>query len=107
MCEEKLVDMMELGYVMSKIEEIEKLKTILLSTQQLSVFNILSKDVCSFHSDSVNSYEFSILKEFQKDKQKMNEAISDFKDLIRNEEMDHINWRLIKQLPCEIKEMIL
>jgi hypothetical protein len=96
----KLIDRMELYYKATKIldeyldigniihrfEELEKLKLLCLSYEQLAVFNFIAKDFCTLdefkHGEStINKY-----KDFNKDKDKLASTISKFKKRIQDDE---------------------
>jgi hypothetical protein len=109
MGEEKLEEMFEVFYLMKKFEEVEKLKTIMMNKQQLALFNLSSQEMISPYSENLNNCEFSKLKEFQSNPEKMNDEIDRFKDTLNDDEesLDAVDRRLFNHLPLEIKEIII
>ena len=63
--EEKLEQVMEISYVMNKLEEVEKLKTIMMNTNQIALLNLSSKEVCSLNKEKMKNSEYNRLKYFQ------------------------------------------
>ena len=67
--------MLDIRNVMAKIEEVEKLKFVLLNEAQLSMFNLSSRELCSLDIKTMGNNEFNKFKEFQYDKIKINKAM--------------------------------
>ena len=93
--------------MMNRLEEIEKVKTILLNKDQLPVFNMLSKQSCSLYSDNIQQHEYNNRNELQNDKKRFNKAIDNFKQRFNKnlgeDDVNSIDLRLIDQLPKELK----
>jgi hypothetical protein len=103
--EEKLQQVMEISYVMNKLEEVEKLKTIMMNTNQIALLNMSSKEVCSLNNEKMRNSEYNRIKYFQTDHKLFNTAIH---KIIKNfvddkRKKNKIEKRLIELLPDELK----
>ncbi len=83
--EDKLDDMLEITYMLKKFEEVEKLKGILLNKPQLSVFHMLSKELCCISSEGIKNSEYTKIKNLQKHRSGLNEEIEKFRNKILDE----------------------
>jgi hypothetical protein len=86
---ESLNDYLDISYIITKLEELEKLKLLLLSYDQLAVFNFISKDF--FTLDELTHHENKIGKyrQFQKDNKQLANTIAKFK--VRIQESDNLS----------------
>jgi len=107
--EEKLENMLEIYNLLEKLEEIEKLKVILLNKQQLGLFNFMSSEKISLYSDNLKNSQLNELREFQKNEDKLNIEIEKFRDILNHNEeyLDAVDRRLFNHLPQELKEMMV
>ena len=72
-----LDDYLDIYYIIQKLEELEKLKIVSLTYEQIAVFNNIAKDFCTL-DDKQNESKFHKFKNLDKDKNKLAEIISIF-----------------------------
>ena len=61
-------DYIDLTFIIKKLEEFDKLKYILLTNEQLAMFNFIGKDVCSINKNYQNNSAIHIMKSLTRDK---------------------------------------
>ena len=61
-------DYIDLTFIIKKLEEFDKLKFILLTNEQLAMFNFIGKDICSINKSSQNNSAIHIMKSLSRDK---------------------------------------
>ena len=82
-----LDDYLDISFIIQKLEELEKLKLVCLTIDQLAVFNYISRDFCTLN-DIKNSSAISKYKEFNKDPIKLALIIASFKKRINDNAND-------------------
>jgi hypothetical protein len=74
-----LDDYLDISYIIQKLEEFEKLKLVVLTNEQLALFNFSAKDFCSLSDNKEQEKIFNRFKEFNKNSEKLSETICKFK----------------------------
>ncbi|CAD8116050.1 unnamed protein product [Paramecium sonneborni] len=105
----KIIKQMDVLYILKKLQEIDKLKMILLTESQIKIFDYLQKPTIPLDPDSaqfsVTQNYYSILKPRKNDYQKAVDAEIAFKDLVEN--LDNpINMKLINSIDQTIVDLL-
>jgi hypothetical protein len=101
-----LHNFLDISYLIGKIEELEKLKLVVFNTDQLALFNFISKETVSV-SDRMNKNELlHSLKELNRSPEELAKIIMNFNDKIRNKEasLSAVDEKLYNLLRHELKE---
>ena len=98
-----LEDVMDISHILNKLEEFEKLKIILLNTQQLALFSFISQELISLDKNKLKEHEMTNLKMFKKDKENLANIIIEFRDKIKFSDEESIDEKLYKLLIKEFK----
>ncbi|CAK80907.1 unnamed protein product (macronuclear) [Paramecium tetraurelia] len=106
---QKIIKQMDILYIMKKLQEIDKLKMILLTESQIKVFDYVQKPTIPLdpNSKQFNTSEsyYSILKPIKTDFQRAIEAQNAFKEIVQN--LDNpINVKLINSIDKTIVDLI-
>ncbi|KAM3144232.1 hypothetical protein pb186bvf_003694 [Paramecium bursaria] len=98
---------MDILYLIKKLQEIDKLKTILLTKDQIKVFDYLPKPTIQLNpaNSNVNSQYFSILRPVKTDYQSALEAKGAFKEILKNPQ-NPINQNLIACIDQNVIELL-
>ncbi|CAD8104035.1 unnamed protein product [Paramecium primaurelia] len=96
----KINNSLDITYIVKKLQEIDKLKMILLSPDQIKLFDFLPKPNIDLNSNDKQSY-FSILKPEQSELEKAIEAQTAFNNLAKFKD-DQINQHLVEFLDDDI-----
>ncbi|KAM3142922.1 hypothetical protein pb186bvf_004985 [Paramecium bursaria] len=104
---QKIEKQLDIIYLIKKMQELDKLKSILLTPQQLKLFNYLPRPTIRKDpfKDKYFNRSYSILKPQKSQFQKAQEAQQAFQLLIRNID-DPINKSLIGQMDDKILEFL-
>ncbi|CAD8108698.1 unnamed protein product [Paramecium sonneborni] len=105
----KIIKQMDILYILKKLQEIDKLKMILLTESQIKIFDYLQKPTIPLDTDSaqfkINQNYYSILKPIKSDYQKAIDAQNAFKDIVEN--LDNpINIKLINSIDQTIVDLL-
>jgi hypothetical protein len=100
-----LDEYLDISFIIQKLEEFEKLKLLLLSIDQLAVFNFISKDFCSMNKNKLEESIINRYKELNKDEIKLSETILKFKKniLIQSEDITEVDKKLYDLLRSDLK----
>jgi hypothetical protein len=100
-----LDEYLDICYIIKKLEELEKMKFLLLTYEQMAVFNQISKDFCSLNETKQSESSINRFKEFNKDSAKLSETILKFKMKIieNNENLTEIDKKLYDLLRDDLK----
>jgi hypothetical protein len=60
---------MDITYIIQKLEEFEKFKIVMLTTQQYALFNFISKEMISLDENKLNKHEMTQFKRLEKDQE--------------------------------------
>ncbi|KAM3140758.1 hypothetical protein pb186bvf_007163 [Paramecium bursaria] len=103
---QKMEKSLDVLYIIKKIQEIDKLKVLLLNQHQIKVFDYLPKPLITEDPMNSNSQPyFSILSPSKSNFQKAIEAQLAFREIMNNLK-DPINQQLIKCMDAEILELL-
>jgi hypothetical protein len=86
---ESLHDYLDISYIITKLEELEKLKLLLLTYEQLAVFNFIAKDFCTLDDLKIKENKIGKYRQFQRDNTQLANTIAKFK--IRVQEKDNLS----------------
>ncbi|CAD8172387.1 unnamed protein product [Paramecium octaurelia] len=105
----KIIKQMDILYIMKKLQEIDKLKMILLTESQIKVFDYLQKPTIPLDPNSkqfnINQHYYSILKPMKSDFQRAVDAQNAFKEIVEN--LDNpINVKLINSIDKTIVDLL-
>ncbi|CAD8086217.1 unnamed protein product [Paramecium sonneborni] len=105
----KIIKQMDILYIMKKLQEIDKLKMILLTESQIKVFDYLQKPTIPLNPNSkqfsINQHYYSILKPMKSDFQRAVDAQNAFKEIVDHLE-NPINVRLINSIDKSIVDLL-
>ncbi len=71
---------MDITYIINKLEELEKIKIVLLNPEQLALFNFLSKELISLDETKIRNHDITIFKQFCSSKENLANDIVRFKE---------------------------
>jgi hypothetical protein len=69
---------MDITHIMQKIEEFEKLKIVIFNSEQLALFNFISKEFISLNNENLKSHTLTRMKTFVNNKQDLANLIINF-----------------------------
>jgi hypothetical protein len=103
-----LDEILDLCNIIHKLEELEKLKMILLSKEQLALFNFISKDWCSLNNTKLINSKINEMKEFNKNQESLAKVFVGFLKELGNksehdEEVNEVNEKLLDFLHEDFK----
>jgi hypothetical protein len=105
-----LDEVLDMSYIVQKLDEFDKLKSLILTNEQVALFNFISKDVVSLDSDR-QQRRLSSVKEFTKDQENLAITIIKF---MRNfskendeEKIPEIDKKIFELLHDEVKKELL
>ena len=103
LAEEEFYKQMDTISIITKLQNLEKLKMILLNDDQITLFNYLSKPMLFVNDDSImvenngiNSSQKKMTKMIHKEKIESSLVNIAFKNVLENEDKNEINKRLIE-----------
>ncbi|CAD8073451.1 unnamed protein product [Paramecium sonneborni] len=105
----KIIKQMDILYILKKLQEIDKLKMILLTESQIKIFDYLQKPTIPLDPDSakfnITQNYYSIIKPIKSKYQKAVDAQNAFKDIVEN--LDNpINQKLINSIDQNILDLL-
>ena len=96
---------MDITCIINKLEEVEKLKIVILNPEQLALFNFLSKELISQDENKVKNHDITIYKKFCSNKENLANVIVRFKEkLSSNGLLNHMDSKLYSFLHEEFKK---
>jgi len=106
--ENKLEEMFEISYLMNKLDEVDKMKIILFNKQQMALFDISSRELCSLNVEALRNSECNQLREFKNDHAKFNVEMEKFRKKMKlnPDYLTETDERLFSLLPFEVKEYL-
>ena len=98
-------EFLDITFLIQKLEEAEKLKFVILSTNQLALFKFISKDFCSLNKEKIESnYIHKYKNLFNSEKQMLQVAIQYKNLLLSNRRIkSNVDEKLVELLSEEIK----
>ena len=95
---------MDITYIIAKLEEFEKLKIVVFNSQQLALFNFISKEFISLNDEKIKNNNLTRMKSFIKNKEDLANLIINFKDKINsNSEVKQRDRKLFDLIIEELK----
>jgi hypothetical protein len=96
---------LDLSRIIEKLEEFEKLKLVILSSEQIALFNFMSKDTISLNMNKTSNLKIRQLKHFGTDKDILLKVILDFqKKIISGDpKISPLDRKLFSLLADEVK----
>lgn len=102
-------DYIDLTFIILKLDEFEKFKFIMLTNDQLALFNFIGKDVCSINQKHQNRSEIHKMKNFNKNKHVlMSRLIMSYqqrKEIEGTKILNDMEVKLFSMLRPEIREI--
>lgn len=103
-----LDEILDVCNIIQKLDELEKIKMILLSKEQLALFNFISKDWCSLNNPKLINSKVNEMKEFNKNQESLAKVFVSFlKELgtksQHDEEVNEVNEKLLDFLHEDFK----
>jgi hypothetical protein len=96
---------MDITYIINKLEELEKLKIVLLNPEQLALFNFLSKELISEDETKIRNHDITVYKKFCSSKDNLANVIVRFKEKINKHGiLSHTDSKLYSFLYDEFKQ---
>jgi hypothetical protein len=106
-------DYIDLTFIIKKLEEFDKLKYILLTNEQLAMFNFIGKDVCSINKNYQNNSAIHIMKSLTRDKYNLlSNIIVKYQQRIKYKDqeegkLNEMEEKLFSMIRPEIKEICI
>lgn len=108
LAEDKLRRLLDIRTVLTKLEEFEKLKFVLMNGGQISMLNLSSRELCSLNIDTLRMNMFNQYKDFQNDKIRMNKEMDFYnQNLNEMDEVSEVDQKLIRLLPEEVRTLLV
>jgi hypothetical protein len=98
-----LEDFMDITFIIQKLEEYEKFKIVMLNTQQLALFNFISKELMSLDENKLEKHVMTHFKNLDKDKENLANIIIEFREKLANSKLDERDKKLYDLLTEEFK----
>jgi hypothetical protein len=96
-------EFMDITHIIQKLEEFEKFKIVMFNSEQLALFNFISKELMSLDELKLNNHDMTIFKNFGKDKENLAQIIMNFREKIKFMNVDDIDRKLFSLLNEEMK----
>jgi hypothetical protein len=103
-----LTNYLDISNIVHRLEEFEKFKLTLLNTEQLAMFQFISKDVCSIEDRVKLDSEISKLKRLSQNKEELINLVLDYKLKLESigEHLSIIDKKLFSMLDDDIKSKL-
>ena len=99
-----VLDVMDITFIIQKIEELEKLKIVLFNPQQLALFNFISKEFISLNEDKIKNHKLSNIKSLLNSKEDLIHQIIEVKNKINsNIKVEKYDKKLFELINEELK----
>ena len=97
-------DFLDISNIFNKLEEFKKFKIVLLKSEQLALFNFISKELISLYDRRLKSHSVTYHKMFENDKENMASIILGFREKMKNNlQLEEIDKKLYNFLNDEFK----
>jgi hypothetical protein len=105
---DELMNYLDISNIVHKLEEFEKFKLTLLNTEQLAMFQFISKDVCSLEDRAKLDSEITKLKRLSQNKEELVHLVLDYKFKLESvgEHLSVIDKKLFAMLDDDIKSKL-
>jgi hypothetical protein len=99
-----ILEFMDISFIIQKLEEFEKMKLITFNSEQLALFNFLTKELISLNQEKSDRHIMNQLINFNKNKENLAYIIMKFKEkMMRNENIKEIDKKLYSLIYDELK----
>ena len=95
-------DYFEISYIITKLDELDKLQYVLLTNEQMAMFKFISKDICSLNEYKMKNNPVHRSRSLFNDEFAMAKMYLDYKDALING--GRIQTRIDKRLMCLLNE---
>ena len=105
-----LDEILDVGNIVHKLEEFDKLKMILLNKEQIALFNFIAKDIVSLNFSKMKANKINEMKEFTKDKENLAKIILEYMERVnldKNSRFGEIDLKLLDMLHDEFKQNLM
>jgi hypothetical protein len=97
-------EFLDITYIIQKLEEFEKFKIVLFKSEQLALFNFISKELISLDGEKTKNHSMTKLKALNKDKEHLADIILKYRKKIdNNQNLNNIDKKLFSLLDEEFK----
>jgi hypothetical protein len=97
-------EFMDISFIITKLEEFEKMKIVMFNSEQLALFNFLSKELITLNKEKSENHFMNKLKNLNKNKDHLVNMIMKFKEkMARNEAVEKIDRKLYNLIYDEFK----
>jgi hypothetical protein len=97
-------EFLDITYIIQKLEEFEKFKIVILKSEQIALFNFISKELISLDGEKTKNHSMTKLKALNKDKEHLADIILKYrKKMQTSESLNNIDKKLISLLDEEFK----
>jgi hypothetical protein len=100
-----IMNFMDITYIIKKIEEFEKLKIVIFNSEQLALFNFISKEFISLNNEYLKSHKLTRMKTFVNNKEDLANTIINFRNKVYSNEakVKYIDLKLFELINEELK----
>ena len=78
---------MDITYIIRKLEELEKLKIVIFNSEQIALFNFISKEFISLNDENVKSHTLTKMMNFLNSQEELANLIINFKNKINSNQV--------------------
>jgi hypothetical protein len=97
-------DFLDITFIIQKLEELEKLKIVMFNSEQLALFNFISKEVISLDDEKLKHHNLTQMKNLGKNKEDLANLIIAFKNKIySNKDVKNSDLKLFNLLNEELR----
>jgi hypothetical protein len=105
--EQELDILLDISYIVHKLEEFDKFKLIMLNNEQLAMFQFISRDICTLEEKVKTQSEISKLKQLSHDKEKLVKLLMSYKEnLDKQIDIPIIDKKLYMMLDKSVKKQL-
>lgn len=99
-----VLDVLDITFIIQKIEELEKLKIVVFSPEQLALFNYISKQLISLDENKIANHKLSSIKSCVNNQEELIRKIINVKNRMNsNEEVNGYDRKLFELIDDELK----
>lgn len=96
---------LDISYIIQKLEEFEKFKLVMLDSQQIALFDFISKELISLDDERIKSHDLTKMKNLNKNKEKLAQIIIKYQKKLKDKftEVSPTDRKLIELLNEDLK----
>lgn len=100
-------EFLDVSYIIQKLEEFEKFKLVMLDSQQIALFDFISKELISLDDERLKNHDLTRIKNLNKNKQELAKVIIKYQEKIKAENIDvaATDRKLIELLNEDLKQI--